>query len=351
MPYEERADTDTVRRFEALDADGDGVVTWQDFEHRLLVLARADPGIGPEGLHRVRTGFRALWHSLRTAVDADGDERITIAEYAAYAARQGAVGGAGRGGSGVGGVTGPGGPGNAGDSGGAVGFGDSGDAGVSGGAGDISDSGVSGSAGDFGDSGAGPPVSSRSCVPPDLAALLRAPLPEDTARRGDFAGYHPSGGTEVGDFLASFWDPAGGWRYPCAEGFARADDGSPVAFPSLLLPAEVVDRYGGEHGTYLAPAGTPVAARAIPPEYLRHADAGRPLNYHRYEVCRDFTVLAGPTAPAFAQAGYGIQYKVKPELLTGAPGRPSVSWLVRHGYLRRVSTSAPSDASDSRDAD
>ncbi|MFI5658722.1 hypothetical protein [Streptomyces sp. NPDC051684] len=77
MPSEEPADADTARRFAALDADGDSVVTWQDFEHRLLVLARADPVIGAEGLHRARTGFRALRHSLRIAVDPDGDERIT----------------------------------------------------------------------------------------------------------------------------------------------------------------------------------------------------------------------------------------------------------------------------------
>ncbi|MFI5658721.1 hypothetical protein [Streptomyces sp. NPDC051684] len=46
----------------------------------------------------------------------------------------------------------------------------------------------------------------------------------------------------------------------------------------------------------------------------------------------------GPTAPAFAQAGYGIQYKVKPEILADPPGRPSVSWLVGHGYSRRVAS-------------
>lgn len=282
---------ETGRRFAALDADEDGVVTWQDFEYRLLALARADPGIGSAGLFRVRAGFRALWRSLQGAMDADGDERITFEEYTAYhraaAERAGADGG---------------------------------------------------SAGQPAEP-TGPPPGARSAEP-DLAALLGRPIPRGDSAGADLAGYHPSGGAEVGSFLADFWDAERGWRYPRAEGFAEADDGAPVAFPSLLLPEEVVDRYGGEFGTYLAPIGTPVAARAIPPDNLHRGDDGHPCNYYRYQVRRDFTVLAGPTAPAFAQAGYGIQYKVKPELLSGGPERPSVAWLVEHGYLGRVSDPA-----------
>ncbi|MCX4834566.1 glycohydrolase toxin TNT-related protein [Streptomyces sp. NBC_01016] len=287
-----RDNRDTALRFALLDADGDGVVTWHDFEHRLLTLAQADPGIGSAGLFRVRTGFRALWRSMQAAMDTDDDNQITFAEYEAYEHSS------------------------------------AGQTGVQPGEGTELATAA--------DAHGAPAVPAHPRRP---AELVEVPLPSGGAAAADFSGYQPCGTGTVQSFLQTFWNPSGGWRYPEADGFARTADGAPVAFPSVLLHRETVDRYGREHGTYLAPVGTPVAARAIPPETLRHAEGERPWNYHRYEVLRDFSVLAGPTAPAFAQSGYGIQYKLKQELLNDAPERLTVAWLVAAGYLRLVDAS------------
>jgi hypothetical protein len=107
--------------------------------------------------------------------------------------------------------------------------------------------------------------------------------------------------------------PDGTIHWPPNDGFAtepqRVD----------LPPGTLLDRYGAEGGRFLAPAGTPFEARAMPP-----SSRDRPLT--KYEVLRPLPVDAGPAASWFDQPGGGTQF------LTDR----SVSDLIRDGYIRRL---------------
>jgi len=100
---------------------------------------------------------------------------------------------------------------------------------------------------------------------------------------------------------AAFQSPTGivlsrdrtGW--PPNNGFAARID-------HTLSPGQRIDRYGGPDGNFFAPAGTPFGARSLPSEA-----SARPLM--SYTVQRAFEVQAGPSAPGFGQAGWGIQYR------------------------------------------
>lgn len=92
-----------------------------------------------------------------------------------------------------------------------------------------------------------------------------------------------------------------------------------------------VDRFGVENGTFVAPAGTPYALRAITPSNLvvknMEAAKKRPYNYYEYEVLRDIEkVKAGPVEPWFGQIGWGTQYKLP----------LPVDMLMKQGALRRI---------------
>ncbi len=152
--------------------------------------------------------------------------------------------------------------------------------------------------------------------------------------------YRPTGGRSAAAFLTTWYDPTavggtGGWRYPPASGYVVGPGGHPIEFRRSLRPGTDIDRFGSEYGTFLAPAGTPYAARSIPPQSLDGTPAAG-CNYHDYEVLKPFMVDAGPIAPAFAQPGGGIQYQLDATLIAGAPGNLNVQWLVDHGYLRRL---------------
>ncbi len=101
-------------------------------------------------------------------------------------------------------------------------------------------------------------------------------------------------------------------KYPPNNGF----QGTPGR--ASVIPGAKLDRYGGTGGSYLSPAGTPVAARSLPPE----AEL-RPL--HSYEVVKPFEVDAGAVAPWFGQPGGGIQYRL---------GTNTVQDLIDSGHLR-----------------
>ena len=93
-------------------------------------------------------------------------------------------------------------------------------------------------------------------------------------------GYRRLDGMTPGRFLKKYWDPTanggkGSWRYPPDNGFLIAD-GHPVEFSSTLLRGEDVDRFGSEHGGFLAPADTPYANRSIPPQSLDNFDPASP---------------------------------------------------------------------------
>jgi hypothetical protein len=85
------------------------------------------------------------------------------------------------------------------------------------------------------------------------------------------------------------------------------------------MKGDMIDRYGYETGTFVAPALTPYFARALPPG----SDA-KPLM--TYEVMKPFEVNSGRAAAAFGQIGNGVQHELP----------MSVGKLVQKGFLKRV---------------
>jgi hypothetical protein len=153
-------------------------------------------------------------------------------------------------------------------------------------------------------------------------------------------GYKRLGGLTESRFLATYWDPKanngkGSWRYPPDNGFLIVD-GRPVEFPLTLAPGQLVDRFGSEYGSFLAPQDTPYAERALPPQSLDNYDAGFTCNYHLYRVLKPFETETGPIAPDFGQPGLGLQFQLVSSLLPGDPATANVMWLVSNGYLQSV---------------
>jgi hypothetical protein len=145
------------------------------------------------------------------------------------------------------------------------------------------------------------------------------------------AGYSPRG------YLKLFYDAvAKSWRYPPQGGYQLTPLGVPVVGPATLIEGQLVDRFGGEGGTYLSPQGTPYAARGIPPESLNPFPGGEPCNYYRYRVLKPFSVNAGPIAPALGQPGFGLQYVLSNTLFPGVTERVNVTYLLTNGYVERV---------------
>lgn len=170
--------------------------------------------------------------------------------------------------------------------------------------------------------------------------------------------YHRFGpGTEndqedAAEFLVKYWKqdtsqcsnpgPVGraGWCYPPDDGFA----GKPSEVP--LMPGTLIDRFGAPTGFFLAPLGTPFAARAIPPQSL-DTYPSTPLydyNYHVYKVLKEFLVDKGRIARWFNQPGKGIQYRTclsgttEPYQCTDQTSW-NVKYLIANGYLQEVSLS------------
>jgi hypothetical protein len=156
----------------------------------------------------------------------------------------------------------------------------------------------------------------------------------------ELIGYRRTGDLTPQRFLDTYYDPtanggAGGWRYPPDNGYADDPAGDPIEFALPLSPGQVIDRFGSEYGSFLAPAGLRYAQRSIPPQSLDANPAGG-CNYHGYRVLRPFTVRAGPIAAWFSQPGGGLQYQLDSTLLPGAPNPLNVRALVDAGYLARL---------------
>lgn len=95
------------------------------------------------------------------------------------------------------------------------------------------------------------------------------------------------------------------------------------------MPSTIVDRFGSDFGTFVAPAGSPYDQRALPPSNLGRSAQGNSsvkFNYHVYEVQRPVVVVGGPVTPWFGQPGSGTQF----ELST------SVMQLVKDGVLEEM---------------
>lgn len=158
-------------------------------------------------------------------------------------------------------------------------------------------------------------------------------------------GWHRTGALEPSAFLQRYWDgppETGRWKYPPHDGFAEVN-GVPDRTDDALPPGSMLDRFGPDSGTFLAPAGDPYPARSLPPQSLRTRPGGAACDYHVYEVLRTLPVRRGPAAPWFEQPGGGTQFKLDAALLDPGPRqRLNGKWLLDHGYLAaRTGTPAP----------
>jgi hypothetical protein len=181
--------------------------------------------------------------------------------------------------------------------------------------------------------GATPPDQCSAAYYQDNALLGPAKLPVFGAVGTQLAGYQRTGLQSPAQFLAEFRNSSG-WIYPPDNGFVAVGD-VPLEWTETLLPGEDVDRYGSVYGSFLAPARTPYAERAIPPSSLVSAPAAG-CGYHDYQVLKPFNADAGPIAAWFDQPGGGLQFQLDGNLLPGAPAQLNVQWLLNNGYLTDI---------------
>jgi len=159
-------------------------------------------------------------------------------------------------------------------------------------------------------------------------------------------GYDPFGATTEPAFLDLYFNKDT-WKYPPDGGFAiNPKTMQPKHHTITLEPVEngrpvFVDRFGLDTGSFLAPARTSYAKRALPPQSLDTFGDSPPYNYHLYEIVKAFHVDAGRIAPWFGQKGGGLQYItcVKddfqcPKALD--PKLPNVAELVHEDMLKVV---------------
>ena len=186
------------------------------------------------------------------------------------------------------------------------------------------------------------PVGSASATPLDQCStayyagdplLGPARLPVFGAVGAQLAGYQRTGPQSPTRFLAEYRNSSG-WIYPPDNGYMVVGD-VPLEWTETLQPGEDIDRYGGVYGSFLAPAGTPYAERAIPPSSLDSTPAAG-CGYHDYQVLRPFNVDCGPIAAWFDQPGGGLQFQLDGNLVPGAPAQLNVLWLLDNRYLAEV---------------
>lgn len=143
-----------------------------------------------------------------------------------------------------------------------------------------------------------------------------------------------SDGSEI---LTTYWSPTG-WTYPPDGGFAHGPNKKPIHRSLILTPGSkaFIDRFGLGIGTYLSPAGTSYAKRALPPQNLDTYPSTPTYhyNYHLYKIIKPFKVDAGPIAPWFGQKGEGLQYITCFSSDFSHPCKnPNVNDLVQQGDL------------------
>ncbi|GAB0134302.1 hypothetical protein EsDP_00002680 [Epichloe bromicola] len=149
------------------------------------------------------------------------------------------------------------------------------------------------------------------------------------------------GGLCPGKWLEKWTTNDGRFVYPGEDGFQLDEKRTAVKQAAVLCPGTLVDRFGGERGAFLSPAGMPYEKRSVPPQNLVTVkEPNSPLfNYHVYMVVKEMPVTAGCVAPWFDQPGLGIQY-----MMNG-----SVSAAIESGFLKRVELNHDSlPKSDSR---
>jgi hypothetical protein len=109
-------------------------------------------------------------------------------------------------------------------------------------------------------------------------------------------------------------DEAGNIKWPANRGFLGESE------KVTLEKGTMIDRFGNERGTFVAPKGTPYEMRALP--------IGTNINqpYNVYEVLKPIDAMGGKAASWFGEPGMGTQYE-----LSG-----KISDLIKDGYLGRV---------------
>ncbi|KAI0291857.1 hypothetical protein BC826DRAFT_1021296 [Russula brevipes] len=143
------------------------------------------------------------------------------------------------------------------------------------------------------------------------------------------AEYDRLGGLCPGEFIKKWWNASsGGWIYPSDNGFQLDIYGKPIEGQEKLPVGLLLDRFGSEFGTFLAPADSPYSQRSLPPQNLDTPETSPtyPYNYHIYKVIQPFVVSSGTIAPWFGQPGQGTQYQASSNVLT----------LISNGSLERV---------------
>ncbi|KAK4463959.1 hypothetical protein QBC42DRAFT_264350 [Cladorrhinum samala] len=141
--------------------------------------------------------------------------------------------------------------------------------------------------------------------------------------------YDRFGGLCPGAFLEKWFNVTSKWwNYPTLDGFGLTDAGVPIQGNVTLQVGTLIDRFGGEGGAFVAPAGAPYMQRSLPPSNLNTpegADSKYKYNYRVYSVSKPLLVLSGPIAPWFGQPGAGVQYQLY----------KSVKTLIDEGFLKR----------------
>lgn len=101
------------------------------------------------------------------------------------------------------------------------------------------------------------------------------------------------------------------------EGSARVD---------TMQKGQILDRFGLENGSYMAPNNVPLEQRSLPP------GKNRPGDLHEYVVDRPFKALIEDISPAFGQPGGGTQIRAKiPEIQDGFA---NIEQLKKFEYLK-----------------
>jgi hypothetical protein len=154
-------------------------------------------------------------------------------------------------------------------------------------------------------------------------------------------GYRRFGGMRSTTYLDRFYYSNGNqWLYPPLGGYLLTPSNPPVPVKMQvsLFPGMEVDVFGDTSGLYLAPAGTPYAARSIPPQTLDSTTDPQHCDYLLFYVLRTIPVQSGPIAPGLAEPGFGVQYVLDNTIFPGSPPSASfdIAYLVANGYLQHV---------------
>jgi Tuberculosis necrotizing toxin len=105
------------------------------------------------------------------------------------------------------------------------------------------------------------------------------------------------------DLGEEWFDDSGRLIWPDGKAPGSLPDGfAGPPFRDVIPPGEVLDRYGSSSGSFLSPAGTDFASRALP-----YDPSKMPLK--RYKVIKPLPVQSGKAAPWFGEKGGATQFK------------------------------------------